>query len=545
MSLAIKHISLLTSIGTSILSCLVLIGWMADLDTLKRISLSQPYMMPLTALTLLVASIGLGLTYKSKESFWAKCVGVVCSSLVMFVGVLVACEYVFGLELRFETLLFKKDLESLQTAFAGRPSPHTALNFILLGVSLFALYTNKIAAHRIAQVLGSAVVLIALLALVGYAYRASLLYRITVGIGMALHTTVAFILLGFGTLAASHGKTHPFFLFSESLEGQIARLLLLPAVVLSVLLSVLIMLGVQAGWYELSYGMAFSAITSAVVLSILIWRFAGVLDTKEINKEATSKSDNIEPYQEGVLKQLINAQEEERGRIARELHDQIGQYLSAFMLRLKLLEKDPSQTASSKHELSELEKITVQLSDETHRLVWELRPSVLDEVGLSAALKVYAEQWSEHTGIVLDYQSIGLDDCRIQIEIEATVYRIVQEALTNVLRHSEAHQASLIVDARNGQLMVVVEDDGKGFDVNKLTNKDVKHVGILGMQERIALVGGNLTIESSYGIGTSVFARIPLLPTEMKESHENVTYLHRRRPQGNAGRTQSPNKRTA
>jgi signal transduction histidine kinase len=403
---------------------------------------------------------------------------------------------------------------------------------------------SKISAHRVAQVLGSAVVLIALLALVGYAYRASLLYRITVGIGMALHTAVAFILLGIGVLAASHSKSHPFFLFSESVGGQIVRLLLLPAVALPILLSGLIMLGVQAGWYDAAYAMAFSAITSAAVLSVLIWRYVKILDAKDITRKAIGKSNGTQPNQDGVLKQLIVAQEDERRRIARELHDHIGQYLSVFILRLQLLKKDPSQTASSKRELNELEKITVQLSDEAHRMVWELRPSALDEVGLSAALAIYAEQWSEHAGIVVDYQSVGLDGCRIQAEVETAVYRVVQEALTNVLRHSEAHQVSLIVDTRNGQLNVVLEDDGRGFDVNRLSNGDLHHVGISGMQERVMLVGGRMTIESACGVGTTIFVRIPL-SREMRESHENITYLHRRRSQNNAGRAQGSNRRTA
>lgn len=544
MSLASKHISLVSSIGTSIISCSALIGWMADVETLKRISLSQPYMMPVTAVTLLVASVSLGLLSKSQLSFWTKGIGVTAAIFVIFIGALTGCEYLFGIELQFETVFFKKDLALLQTAYAGRPSPHTTLNFFLLGAAMFALYSDKISARRVARILSSAVVLIALIVLIGYAYHASLLYRITVGIGMALHTAVAFIFLGCGVLAASHSKSHPFFLFSESVGGQIARFVLLPAVVLSIFLSGLIMSGAQAGWYEPAYGMAFSAIMSAAVLSVLIWRYAKILNTKNRTQEATIKSGNSLLNQEGILKQLINAQEEERRRIARELHDQIGQYLSAFMLRLKLLKKDPSQTISSKHELSELEKIATQLSDETHRMVWELRPSALDEVGLTEALANYVEQWEEHTGIIVDYQSVGLDNRQISAEIETAVYRVVQEALTNVLRHSEARQVSLIVNMRNSHLNVVVEDNGKGFDVDNLLNDKVAHIGILGIQERVELVGGSVIIESALNFGTTIIARIPL-SKEDRENHENITYLHRRRSQNNAGRTQGSNKRTA
>jgi signal transduction histidine kinase len=570
MSLVVKHISLVASIGTFILSCLVLVGWVADVETLKRISLSQPFMMPVTAMTLFVASVSLGLVYKSQASLWAKYVGIVCASFMVFIGVMVACEYIFGVELRFETLLFKKDLDSLQTVYAGRPSPHTALNFILLGAALFALYMSKVSARRVAQVLGSAVVLIALLALVGYAYNASLLYRISIGIGMALHTAVAFILLGFGVLAASHGKIHPFILFRESVRGQIARMLLLPTIVLPIGLSGLITLGVQAGWYEPAYGMAFSAIMSVTVLSVLIWRYAKVLDAKgaaqirerpvsvahgilereistHLNQESRLESitsDKARLTQAGLLRQIINTQEEERHRMARELHDQMGQYLSAFILYLNLLKRDSPQTNSAKRILTKLEEIATQLSSETHRMVWELRPSALDEVGLSEALANYLEQWSKHTGIVVDYQSVGLDGCRIQAEVETAVYRVVQEALTNVLRHSKAHRVSLIVDTRNGQLNVVLEDDGKGFDVNGLLNGDVQHLGISGMQERIALVGGSMSIESACGVGTTIFARIPL-SKENRENHEDIAYIHRRRPQNNAGRTQGSNKRTA
>ena len=213
-----------------------------------------------------------------------------------------------------------------------------------------------------------------------------------------------------------------------------------------------------------------------------------------------------------LLHRLVGAHEEERSRMARELHDKMGQYLTGLIWGLHSLTKicqphPPSQTL-----LLRLLQVTDELMREVHHLAWELRPALLDELGLNAALGNYLTQWSERTGIALDFHSCNLDQQLLSPDIETTVYRIVQEALTNILKHAEAKHVSVVAECQQNNVQVTVEDDGKGFDTEYLLNKATMEggLGVVGMQERAAMVEGTLDIESTPGVGTAVFVRIPL-----------------------------------
>lgn len=215
-----------------------------------------------------------------------------------------------------------------------------------------------------------------------------------------------------------------------------------------------------------------------------------------------------------LLHRLVGAHEEERGRIARELHDKMGQYLTVINLGLHSLTEicqphpPPSHTS-----LLQLLQVTDELMSEVHHIAWELRPALLDDLGLNAALGNYLTQWAERTGIALDFHNCNLDQKLLSPDIETTVYRIVQEALTNILKHAQAKNVSVVVECQQNNVQVVVEDDGKGFDTeylssNKATTKG--RLGVVGMRERAAMVEGTLDIESTPGAGTTVFVRIPL-----------------------------------
>ena len=161
-------------------------------------------------------------------------------------------------------------------------------------------------------------------------------------------------------------------------------------------------------------------------------------------------------------------------------------------------------------------RLADQLGQEVHTLAWELRHTALDEWGLHTALSNYLEEWSERCGIAVDFHSNGLIQQRLPPYVETTVYRIVQEALTNVLKHAAARRVSLLLENRQDRLLVIVEDDGRGFNVEALMNESdsSRRLGLIGMQERVTLVGGTLNIESTPGAGTTVFVHIPQLPNE-------------------------------
>lgn len=220
------------------------------------------------------------------------------------------------------------------------------------------------------------------------------------------------------------------------------------------------------------------------------------------------------------MRQLVTAQEDERRRIARELHDHTGQHLTAIMLGLGSLTNSEPLPPRMLTRVGQLLNSVEQLGKELHRLAWELRPAVLDDLGLLVALSNYVDEWSERARIPADFHSRGVTRQRLPPQIETTAYRIAQEALTNIVRHAGARHVSVILEQRFDHLLVIVEDDGKGFDVEALRRVPVaeRRLGVLGMQERVALVGGTLDIESAPGQGTTVFVRMPILIGMMEVS---------------------------
>ena len=210
------------------------------------------------------------------------------------------------------------------------------------------------------------------------------------------------------------------------------------------------------------------------------------------------------------LGHLIHAQEEERKRVARELHDEMGQHLTGLMLGLHELESASPERAGAL--IARLKDVVSETNRAAHRLASGLRPAALDDLGLVAALRAYIDDWSHQTGIGADFVSRNCER-RLPAPIETTVYRIVQEALTNVARHAEAKNASVAVECRTDRVVTIVEDDGRGFDAAAAPGADhADHFGLVGIRERAALLGGDLRIESVPTGGTSVFVSLPIAP---------------------------------
>ncbi|MDR5694787.1 MAG: histidine kinase [Armatimonadota bacterium] len=223
--------------------------------------------------------------------------------------------------------------------------------------------------------------------------------------------------------------------------------------------------------------------------------------------EELKKKEEIRRY---LLARVISAQEEERNRIARELHDEAGQALTSLMVGLRVLGESGS-LEEIRRRAEELRDIAAKTLENVKNLAVELRPRILDDLGLVAALERMTKQCSRQFGIRIDFQAIGLNR-RLPLDVEVAVYRIVQEALTNVGKHAQAESASVLLEQRDHSLIAIVEDDGRGFDVEQILQEsrlDAK-LGLYGMIERADLIGGKLSIESRPGGGTTVFLEIPL-----------------------------------
>jgi PAS domain S-box-containing protein len=242
-------------------------------------------------------------------------------------------------------------------------------------------------------------------------------------------------------------------------------------------------------------------------------RTAELADTNRSLTDEIARRERAEADRRELQQQLTTAQEDERRRIARELHDQMGQHLTALGLGLKVVKDATPDSSPMRDRLEGLQALTDLIGREVHQLALRLRPTALDDLGLQAALANYAEGWSERSGIEVDFHGAGLDGVRLPALIETALYRVVQEALTNVLKHSAARRVSVVLQRSPGQAVAVVEDDGRGFDVDSdpATGTAERRLGLLGMRERVALVGGTLTVESDVGRGTTVIARVPIL----------------------------------
>lgn len=206
---------------------------------------------------------------------------------------------------------------------------------------------------------------------------------------------------------------------------------------------------------------------------------------------------------------VITAQEDERKRIARELHDSTSQSLTSLIIGLKAME-DNCQHCHKQTRVVELRSIAGQMLDDVHNLSAQLRPSVLDDLGLPEAIYRHVTECKKRYALDIDLAIMGLDGKRLSPEIETALYRITQEGLTNIIRHAEARTASIFIECSEDKVLLVIEDDGKGFDVTNAYHQD-GHLGLYGIQERAELLSGSLEIESEPGRGTSLFIEIPLL----------------------------------
>ena len=214
-----------------------------------------------------------------------------------------------------------------------------------------------------------------------------------------------------------------------------------------------------------------------------------------------------------LLEKVITAQEDERKRVARELHDETGQSLTSMIVGLKVLES-MANLPEITEKAAELRALGGAILRDVHELAFQLRPTLLDHLGMVAAIQRLVEDYSQKVGFHIDLQVFGFDGRRLPPATETTFYRLVQEALTNVAKHAEAKNVSVILRREGPSGQAIVEDDGKGFNVAEVMGyaaKD-KKLGLFGMEERAALVGGKLTIESTLGKGTTVFVEVPLEP---------------------------------
>ncbi|HSB80960.1 MAG TPA: GAF domain-containing sensor histidine kinase, partial [Candidatus Methylomirabilis sp.] len=217
-----------------------------------------------------------------------------------------------------------------------------------------------------------------------------------------------------------------------------------------------------------------------------------------------------------LASQTLRSREEEAKRIARELHDEIGQSLTCVLLAMQGIE-GLENLEEIRRKVTEVRALAAKPLGDVQRLVRALRPVILDDLGLAAALERYVKGFAAATGLHAEFYAHGLEGVRLPASLETSLYRIMQEALTNVGKHARARNASVILKRRGTRVSLIIEDDGQGFDVSAVKGRHGGGVGLLGMEERAFLLGGTVTIESAPGVGTTIVVETPLEAPEGKD----------------------------
>ena len=269
-------------------------------------------------------------------------------------------------------------------------------------------------------------------------------------------------------------------------------------------------------WHVRRGGMVFPALMHNSLLrdeaGNAIGMIGSLIDITE-HKRAEKALRESEERLRYLSSQLITAQEEERKGISLELHDEMGQTLTAIGLNLESIGKEltPEHAAMIKDKLAETISLVEHASDHVRDLSLDLRPSMLDDLGLLPTLRWYVNSYEKRTETPVIFEALNLEE-RLAPEVEIVLYRIVQESLNNIRKHAQAKKVKIRLEQKKKKIGVLIEDDGIGFHSDRAVSETtlVKGIGLLGMQERVRLLGGSLKIRSREGQGTSIFVELPL-----------------------------------
>jgi signal transduction histidine kinase len=209
----------------------------------------------------------------------------------------------------------------------------------------------------------------------------------------------------------------------------------------------------------------------------------------------------------GLSQRLMKAQEQERLHLSRELHDESGQLLTGLTVQLGLLDRSLDRPEDMRNKIDEIKNTTNQIQENLHKLAVNLRPASLDHIGLVTTLRQFIAEYNRQYNISVDFEAVGMEGKRLPSDVETTIFRIVQESLTNVTLHAQAKHVDVLLNLHNQHVILVVEDDGVGFIPTSLSTED--HLGLFGMRERVEMLGGIFMIESSPGKGTTIKAEVP------------------------------------
>ncbi len=475
-----------------------MLGWIAGIDRLTdwkgdgiSIKLNPSICLTLLGLALVVMS------YRPDRWLFGR----ILAGFAVLIAAATLFENLSGVDLGIDNLFVREAPGALATGSPGRMGLPASTTITLLGTAFFLSSFRKY--RRAANVLGIAALCIALLSCLGYVFGSSMLYSIPKITGIAVQTAVMLVVLALGFIAVLPDVGIGAATWRNDAGGVVLRQMLLAVAAAPILLGLFVSLAIRSELFDLEFGIAVRTLVEIILFTGLIWwtaRKANLAETQQI-AEAKARADAR------TARLLIEAQDGERDRLARDLHDSIGAAVTGVRLALARYNLTHPGKDVMKKDLDAIAHQLEDLDDEVSTLAWQIKPAPLENLGLGAALKSVCGEWSARQGIEFECE-ISLEH-QLPAEAEANMYRIVQEAVNNAVKHGKPNRIGVALASRPGSVVLSIEDDGIGFDQEGIVRSG-KGFGLVGMRERAALVGGKLEIESQPGAGTTILVRLPV-----------------------------------
>jgi len=422
-------------------------------------------------------------------------------------------EYVTPTELPFAQYI--RFLDPVENRDKIPPNGALCLGLASVAAILFCKGTDR--AIRIAQTMAITICLIALLAIIGHGYAVESLYGVSDYSAMTLPGSLHYLSLGIALLCVKPDKGLLRIVVMPTAAGVMSRRLYTAVIVLPPILGFFALISSELWkWYNIPFAVSLLVLASMLLIAAVIALTSVRLertDTLRVRAEQDLHASRERLRDLSAHIQVL--QEEERVRIAREVHDELGQSLTALKMDVSMLTKQLPQT-------NEVERRTRSIMDlvngtirSVQRISAELRPSLLDDLGLAAALEWQAREFERRSGIDITLDLPG-EDIVLSKDRSTAIFRIFQETLTNVARHSGASHVEVSLTRRDSEIVFTVHDDGIGLHEQTLTNRE--SLGVMGMRERASLVGGTLEITGYSGDGATVTVVMPI-----ERSTDNAT----------------------
>ena len=478
-----------------------LIGWAFSLPALMSVFPGWPTMKVNTALAFVLAGVSLWISVSPRVGYWTRLTGAACAVVVGLVALVTLGEYITGRDLGIDQL-FVRDLTD--TTEPGRPGLSSAFQFFVLSLALLFGSSRQLSSW-LAESFGLIVMIAGFTVLLGYVYNAAELTNDTSPTQMALQTAITFMVLAAGVLARDAEGPVMRILTSSGPGGSVGRTLLFRLIVAVVMLGVLAVAGAGTGWYGFELGLALLVLTSTIVIAVVTLRYAWATDQAAASRlESEARLRDAFAQVRTLAATAERSREAERTRIAREIHDELGQALTGVKMDLAWMRSRLPQDGAMGERIEAMGELLEDAVQIGRRISSDLRPGVLDDLGLVAALQWQAREFTKRTGIAVRIDAP--EDVTLPDERATAAFRISQEALTNVSRHSAATRVQVEVTVEDHTLNVMIRDNGCGFDGAAKAGS----FGLLGMQERAEAWGGAVRVESAVGAGTTVTLRLPL-----------------------------------